>query len=88
MEELVNAIRQAAVESVEAQRPVILCYGLVENTDPLQIRMDQMMVLQREMLILPADYVPQVGQCCLLLRVQGGQQYALLYVCAGNEEAE
>ena len=70
------------------QHPVELCYGLIETVDPLQIRVDQALVLQREMLILPTDFMPQVGQFCLLLRMQGGQRYALLYICALEEDSK
>ena len=88
MEELIGVIRQVAVESIAAQHPVELCYGLIETVDPLQIRVDQALVLQREMLILPMEFVPQVGQCCLLMLMQGGQRYALLYICALEEDSK
>ena len=88
MEELIGVIRQVAVESIAAQHPVELCYGLIETVDPLQIRVDHAGVRLIKKKNLPMEFVPQVGQCCLLLRMQGGQRYALLYICALEEDSK
>lgn len=50
--ELLNTIKQAATEAVEAAKPVNVCFGKVTNTSPLQILVDQKMILDSSFLIL------------------------------------
>ena len=39
--ELVKAVKRAAVEAVRAEAPVAVCYGTVTSTSPLKIMVDQ-----------------------------------------------
>ena len=39
--ELLNNIKQAATEAVDAGKPVQVCFGKVTNASPLQILVDQ-----------------------------------------------
>ena len=39
--ELVKAVKQAAVEAVRAEAPVAVCYGTVTSASPLKIQVDQ-----------------------------------------------
>lgn len=50
--ELLNTIKQAATEAVEAGKPVQVCFGKVINTSPIQILVDQKMILGSAQLVL------------------------------------
>ena len=50
--ELLQALKRAAVEAVEAGKPVILCYGTVTSVEPLQIQVEQKLTLEKEQLEL------------------------------------
>jgi len=50
--ELLNTIKQAATEAVEAGSPVNVCFGKVTSASPLQILVDQKMTLTPSQLIL------------------------------------
>lgn len=50
--ELLNTIKQAASEAVEAGNPVNVCFGKVTSESPLQILVDQKMTLGSAQLVL------------------------------------
>ena len=50
--ELLNTIKQAATEAVEAGSPVNVCFGKVTSESPLQILVDQKMTLGSAQLVL------------------------------------
>lgn len=50
--ELLNTIKQAATEAVEAGNPVNICFGKVTSASPLQILVDQKMTLGSAQLVL------------------------------------
>lgn len=50
--ELVRLVKQAAVEAVEADAPMAVCYGTVTGTAPLTIQVDQKKILGEAQLIL------------------------------------
>lgn len=50
--ELLNTIKQAATEAVEAGSPVAICFGKVTSESPLQILVDQKMTLGSAQLVL------------------------------------
>jgi hypothetical protein len=50
--ELLSTIKQAAVEAVEADKPVNVCYGKVTSASPLKILVDQKMTLGEGQLVL------------------------------------
>ena len=50
--ELVKAVKQAAVEAVRAEAPVAVCYGTVTSASPLKIQVDQKKTLTDPQLIL------------------------------------
>lgn len=50
--ELVRLIKQAAVEAVQADTPMAVCYGKVTSTTPLKIQVDQKKILGKAQLIL------------------------------------
>ncbi|GIP18382.1 hypothetical protein J40TS1_40240 [Paenibacillus montaniterrae] len=94
MADLLNLVKQAAVDAVKASNPVALMTGTVIKDSPLEVKVDQRFTLTAAFLILPQSmqrkeiiidgtvYVisdgVQVNDNVLLLRVQGGQKYILL----------
>lgn len=50
--ELVRAVKQAAVEAVNASGPMALCFGTVTSAAPLKIQVDQKKTLTEAQLIL------------------------------------
>lgn len=52
MPDALGVIKQAAVEAVDAEKPVLLCYGKVISADPLKIQVEQKMILTEKMLVL------------------------------------
>lgn len=76
---LLNAIKQAATEAVEASKPVAIMYGSILSTSPWKINVEQKMILTSAQLVLtetaknlkPKDEV-------LLLQMQGGQKFIVV----------
>ena len=52
MNDIVQLVKQAAVEAVEAGKPVQILYGTVTSADPLQITLDSQTVYPAGMLVL------------------------------------
>ncbi len=52
MPNMVQIIKQAATEAVEASKPVNFTFGTVVSPDPLEIRVDQKQILKDPFLIL------------------------------------
>ena len=50
--ELVDALKRAALDAVKASKPVYVCFGKVQSTSPLKINVEQKMVLGEKQLIL------------------------------------
>lgn len=50
--ELVRAVKQAALEAVRAEGPMKVCYGTVTSASPLKITVDQKKILTEAQLIL------------------------------------
>lgn len=50
--ELVRAVKQAALEAVKADGPMMVCYGEVTSASPLKIMVDQKKILTEAQLIL------------------------------------
>lgn len=60
MNTLVKAVKRAAIDAVNAAKPVSYCFGEVVSTNPLKIAVDQKMTLTAAHLILTnavRDYV-------------------------------
>lgn len=50
--ELTTAIKKAALEAMESSKPVNVCFGTVETTNPLTINVEQKMTLGEKQLVL------------------------------------
>lgn len=62
--DLVRLIKQAALDAVEAKKPVNVCYGKVTKASPLRILVEQKLPLAKEQLVLArnvTDYVTTVS---------------------------
>jgi hypothetical protein len=91
---MLNAIKQAALDALEASKPVAVLFGTVTKMNPLEVNVDQRFTLDADFLILPesltrctmtvngTEYVVrrglQAGDRVALLRIQGGQQYLIV----------
>ena len=61
--ELLNTMKKAATEAVEAGNPVNVCFGKVTSASPLKILVDQKMTLSSSQLVLTrnvTDYTSMV----------------------------
>lgn len=75
--ELVKTIKQAAVEAMEAAKPVNICFGTVESVNPLKIRVEQKILLGAAQLVLSRNVTDYT--ICATINWQtesGGQQEA------------
>jgi len=60
---MINIIKQAALEAVEASAPVQVLFGTVESVSPLTVRVDQRFTLPKEFLVVPehlTDYTVKI----------------------------
>ena len=60
---LVEALKKAALDAVDAEKPVNLCYGKVTRVSPLEINVEQKMTLGEGQLVLArhvTDYETEV----------------------------
>lgn len=78
-ESAVDLVKRAAVEAVQAKKPLELRFGSVTGSSPLSVKVEEKLTLTSEFLIVPdrlSDLEP--GDSVALLRVQGGGRYLLL----------
>jgi hypothetical protein len=50
--DLVRLIKKAAIDAIEARKPVNVCYGKVINANPLKIVVEQKFILEKSQLVL------------------------------------
>lgn len=55
---LLNLIKRAAAEAVDASNPVQVLYGEVIAADPLAVQVDQRFILTTEFLVVPEGLAP------------------------------
>ena len=75
----VGLVKQAAVEAVQAEKPLELRFGSVVSSSPLTVRVEEKLLLTSAFLLIPerlTDLLP--GDRVALLRVQGGGRSLLL----------
>lgn len=86
--ELVKLIKRAAVEAVEAQKPLSVCFGRVLSADPIKVSVDQKMVLGKNQLI-NTDRLAAVNTDdeLVMLRAEGGQRFVVLdRICCDRQK--
>lgn len=81
MYEFIRIIKRAALEAVEAAKPVNILIGKVQSETPLTVRINQKLVLDRDFLLVPEHLKEDgfhKGDGIFLLREQGGQRFLIL----------
>ena len=79
MHDLVQTIKKAAIEAVEAEIPAAPFLGTVVAESPLQVRLDQRLTLPgRRLVFLERQPTPLRGDRLALLRFAGGQRYLVV----------
>ena len=86
MFDLVEAVKQAALEAVESKDPMSFRFGKVVKVSPLEVWIDQKLTVPESALILTGmvskittlDNSLKVGDQVILIRVDGGQKYIVL----------
>ena len=80
--DLLNSVKKAAVEAVDASKPTTAVFGKVISVSPLKINVEQKMTLTAAQLVLTGNIdnikTSIVGDEVVLLRMQGGQKYIVL----------
>lgn len=87
MPSLLQIIKKAAVEAVEASNPAKVMYGTVVAASPLSIRIEQRFTIPNAFLTLTKnayDSGLKTGDRVILLREQGGQNYIVLDKIGGE----
>lgn len=91
---LLQLIKRAAKEAVDASNPAAVLYGTVKMISPLSVAVEQRFTLTEAFLVVPEtltaykltigaqEYIIrrglEVGDKVVLLREQGGQQFIIL----------
>lgn len=78
---LVDKIRSISRTTQEAGDPVAILQGIVTKVTPLEVKLEQRLVLSSDLLIVPsviAERGFEIGDKLIVLRVQGGQQFVIL----------
>lgn len=80
MPNLIQIIKQAAIEAVEASSPTKVITGTVVDSSP-QIKLDQKLTITSDFIIKTerlSEMGLTAGDKVMLLQVQGGQQFIVL----------
>lgn len=80
MADLVQSIKKAALEAVDASKPAGVLFGTVINTEPLEIDVEQRLTLTDDQLIISqhlTDYEVQVNVNWNTSNALGGEAYSL-----------
>lgn len=91
---MLDAIKQAAIDAVKAEGPVMVQLGSVTKINPLEVLVDNRLSLQEDFLIVPESLTElkatvgnqeivirkplAAGDKLLLIRMQGGQRYVIM----------
>ncbi|HIS78438.1 MAG TPA: DUF2577 domain-containing protein [Candidatus Caccousia stercoris] len=78
-ESAVELVKRAAVEAVQAKKPLELRFGSVSGVSPLSVKVEEKLALTSEFLIVPQRLSDlEAGDFVALLRMQGGGRYLVL----------
>lgn len=79
--EFVKVIKKTSVEAVEATKPVNVFFGRVVSVSPLEINVEQKLILGRLQLIVAERLITEPlkkNDEVILIRQQGGQKYVVI----------
>lgn len=93
MSDILQAVKKAAVDAVNAQKPMELCFGTVVQEEdipenkPLLIKVEQKKPMTKAFFIDGKNLKGlKENQKLILLRVQGGQEYYILEVIENDSD--
>lgn len=71
---LLETIKKAGLDAVDAENPVKVVFGEVTKTNPLEVNVEQRFTLSADFLVLTESVRDglQTGDRVVMLRVQGG----------------
>ncbi|WP_438497178.1 DUF2577 domain-containing protein [Paenibacillus sp. IHBB 3054] len=91
---MLDAIKRAAKDAVDAAGPVVVHLGVVTKINPLRVLVDSRLELSEDFLIVPESLTElkvtvgnqdvvirkalAAGDKLLLIRMQGGQRYVIM----------
>lgn len=79
MAEWVALLKKIAKQEREASKPAVIMTGKVISDDPLKIRLDKRVTLDKDFLFMTeAANDLKKGDTAILLRNQGGQDFVVL----------
>ena len=73
---IIETIKRVALNAFEASVPVKLLFGKVISTEPVKIKVGELLTLTREFLVINGEVFE--GDQVTLIRCQGGQKYVVL----------
>lgn len=76
--DIARLIKMAAVEAVEADKPVAVMFANVISSEPLTVEVEHKLQLSGEQLAVINGAAIQTGDTVVLLREQGGQRFIVL----------
>ena len=79
--DLLNAVKKAAVEAVDASQPSDFCFGKVISISPLKVSIEQKMTLGKAQLVMTETLSKaplKTNDEVILLKKKGGQKYLIL----------
>jgi Protein of unknown function (DUF2577). len=86
MPNLVQLIKQIALETIQSDKPVELIQGSVRSVEPLEVVLDQRLTLtQGQLYKLKGSEVAE-GDRVFLMREQKGQKFLILGVLEDDTE--
>ena len=80
MPNLMESMRQIAVNERQAALPMTICFGKVIALSPFRVQVDQKLVLTKEFFIVKNGVSAssfKVGDVLILFRNEGGQKYLI-----------
>lgn len=92
--EIIEIIKKAATDAVKASKPVTICYGVVDSTSPLKIKIDSKLTLGSSQLILSrnvTDYTTTMTiesgnvQVTIKNAIKTGDNVVLCRIQGGNK---
>lgn len=82
MNTFLGNIKRAAVEAVEAKKPMAVIFGKVTSAAPLKVQVDQKLELSGSQLVTTSAVrgynALKKGEKVILLRADGGQKFIVL----------
>lgn len=85
MADMIEIIKRAAMEAIEGQKPAGIAIGTVENENPLEIRVEQKLLLRSEQLILPQSMTDFEIEIELETGTESGGEPAHSHVISGKK---